>query len=297
MTQASAHDPTGSNSKPGSMANPPAANGDGGGGDGDINTSLTKKRTSDLEMRAPPLPKITQGFIPMSLLLKRLVQDSFNELQLMVEGISSPGMSSEDKKARIMKFAMATRKEFIKLLVLAMWANEAAAVSNVIDLKAWLDGQFRVFDGVVEVLRQIRTATGRARYGGHCDYFSGGGNLRWRIGTDAIDRIPNPDLATAVTVLSTGQPKTGMMVSFRGAACREMVADGCLPCLPLETICPTAPAHPRRHLEVPEEHQRSISHPVRPTREPSPPFPGLHNRFRPCDVRGQGRVRGGPVGR
>lgn len=140
--------------------------------------AMAKKGTIDLEVRAPPLPKITQGFIPMSLLLKRLVQDSFNELQLMVEGISSPGMSSEEKKARIMKYATATRKEFIKLLVLAMWANDAAAVSDVIDLKAWLDNQFRVFDGVVEVLRSIRTATGRARYVGDGGTLRGGGLCR-----------------------------------------------------------------------------------------------------------------------
>jgi mediator of RNA polymerase II transcription subunit 14 len=135
----------------------------GGGDDAVASMSVTKKRTAELEVRAPPLPKITQGFVPLSQLVNRLVQDSFNELQQMVESISSAGMSSEDKKARIINFAANTRKQFIKLLVLTMWANDAAAVSDVIDLKIWLDEQCRTFDAVVAVLMDIRKVTARAR--------------------------------------------------------------------------------------------------------------------------------------
>ena len=115
-------------------------------------------------LRAPSLTKITHGFVPLSLLVNRLVQDSFNELQVMVESISSSAMSSEDKKARIVKYAINTRKQFIKLFVLTVWSNDAGPVSDVIDLKAWLDNQFRVFDGMVTVLCDIRKTTGRARW-------------------------------------------------------------------------------------------------------------------------------------
>lgn len=138
-------------------------------------------RRAELEIRAPRLPKIAQGFVPLSLLIRRLVQDSFNELQLMMDSITSAGMSSEEKKTRILKYATVMRKQFIKMLVLVKWANDAGAVSDVIDLKAWLDGQHRVFDNVVFVLCEIRRQLGLAR-------------------------IPNPDLETAIEVLSTGAP-------------------------------------------------------------------------------------------
>jgi mediator of RNA polymerase II transcription subunit 14 len=158
MTQAGSRGAPRTNNS-GDMANSTT----GGGDDVAAPMAVTKKRT-ELEVRAPPIPKITQGFVPLSQLVHRLVQDSFNELQQMVDTISSPGMSSEDKKARIINFASNTRKQFIKLLVLTMWANDAAAVSDVIDLKVWLDEQYRTFDAVVAVLMDIRKVTGRARY-------------------------------------------------------------------------------------------------------------------------------------
>jgi len=71
------------------------------------------------------------------------------------------------------------------------------------------------------------------------------------FGADTTVRIPNPDLATAVEVLSTGQPKTGMVVRFRGRACRW---NECLLTAPPETIHSAASAHPRRDLEDPQEH-------------------------------------------
>ncbi|KAA8909469.1 mediator complex subunit MED14-domain-containing protein [Sphaerosporella brunnea] len=160
----------------------------GGGDDATASMAVTKKRT-EIEVRAPKLHKITQGFVPLQQLVNRLVQDSYNELQAMVESISSAGMSSEDKKARILNYAANTRKQFIKLLVLTMWANDAAAVSDVIDLKVWLDEQYRTYDSVVAVLMEVRKVTGRAR-------------------------IPNPDLETAVDILSTGEPMTDVMKRY-----------------------------------------------------------------------------------
>jgi hypothetical protein len=150
------------------MANS-ASSGNGGpklnnGATPTVESTATQKKTTSLVVRAPPLPKITQGFVPLSLLITRLVQDSYNELQLMIDAIASGGMSSEQKKARITKYAISTRKQFIKLLVLILWAKDAGAVSDVIDLKSWLDTQHRVFESAVFVLSDIRRQIGLARY-------------------------------------------------------------------------------------------------------------------------------------
>ena len=120
--------------------------------------------TTQLEVRAPPLPKIKVGYVPLSLLVKRLVQFSFNELEMLLESISSSGASSEEKKSRIMQYVVYTRKQFIKALVLAIYAADAATVSEVVDLKAWLDSQYRLYDEAVDVLCEIRKVTGRAKY-------------------------------------------------------------------------------------------------------------------------------------
>lgn len=120
--------------------------------------------TSQLEVRAPPLPKVRLGYVPLSMLVSRLAQFSFNELESMLDTLASGGMSSEEKKQSIIEYALYTRKQFLKTLVLTAYATDAAAISNVIDLKAWLDGQYRLYDEAVDVLCEIRKVTGRAKY-------------------------------------------------------------------------------------------------------------------------------------
>lgn len=82
----------------------------------------------------------------------------------MLDTLASGGMSSEEKKQSIIEYALYTRKQFLKTLVLTAYATDAAAISNVIDLKAWLDGQYRLYDEAVDVLCEIRKVTGRAKY-------------------------------------------------------------------------------------------------------------------------------------
>ena len=113
-------------------------------------------KTVSLEVRAPPLPKIEQGFIPLSLLLGRLAQHAHNALVEMVDGIATPGMSDGEKKSRMVQFAMDQRQQFIKLYVLLQWAKHADSVHHVIDVKAFLDGKMRIYNVVAENLFHIR---------------------------------------------------------------------------------------------------------------------------------------------
>ncbi|PWW75148.1 MED14-domain-containing protein [Tuber magnatum] len=142
-------------------------------------------KQAELVIRNPRLPHITQGFIELRLLASRLVQDSHNRLQGMVGLLAEGDRSDGDKKARIIEHMLERRKQFIKLLVLTMWAKNAQAVSEVIDLKVFLDTRQEIFHKVVWNLYEVRRKMSYAR-------------------------IPNPDLDTAVRVLSTGRANTAM---------------------------------------------------------------------------------------
>ncbi|KAL7268399.1 mediator complex subunit [Rhizina undulata] len=136
-------------------------------------------KSVELAIRTPPLPHITQGFIPLSLLVNRLVQHSNNRLVELLDSLQALGQSDAKKKL-IIEHMQETRKQFIKLLVLAMWGKNAGEVSAVIDLKVWMDGRQNIFNNVVWSLFEIRRKMGYAR-------------------------VPNPDLKTAIQVLSTGE--------------------------------------------------------------------------------------------
>lgn len=121
-------------------------------------------KTTTLEIRAPPLPHLTQSFIPLSLLIKRLVQHSHNKLGELVDSLQGGGQTDEEKKLRIIEHMQDTRKQFIKVLVLAMWSKNAGAVGEVIDLKLFLESRQDIFHGVVYNLLDVRVSMNQARY-------------------------------------------------------------------------------------------------------------------------------------
>lgn len=120
-------------------------------------------KTVSLEVRAPSMQKIQEGFIPLSRLVGRLAQHSFNQLQEMVDSISSPGMSEGEKKKRIVDYTMGQREQFIKLYVLVQWAKNSEEVHEVINLKAWMDKQLQTYNRVAENLFYVRRGLANAR--------------------------------------------------------------------------------------------------------------------------------------
>lgn len=130
-------------------------------------------KQTELALRNPRLPHITQGFIELRLLVSRLVQDSHNKLQGMVSLLAEGGRSDGDKKRYIVEHMLERRKQFIKLLVLTMWAKNAPAVSEVIDLKVFLDTRQEIFHKVVWNLYEVRRKMSYARYSPALDWVDG----------------------------------------------------------------------------------------------------------------------------
>ncbi|KFA47712.1 hypothetical protein S40293_08104 [Stachybotrys chartarum IBT 40293] len=143
---------------------------------------------------------ITDGFIPLSLLLTRLAQTTHNALQAkMVElakmplpaaamnGNTAHANSADDvssdnlrKKTALLNFAQDMHAKWVKVLVIADWSRKAESVSKLIDLKFHIDQQRILFDAALDNIVNIKRDLTYAR-------------------------MPSPDLKTALQVLSTGR--------------------------------------------------------------------------------------------
>jgi len=111
---------------------------------------------------APILPHITQGFVPLSTLLSRLIQDSYGKLIELVDTLNDGNEAA--RKKRMMKYLSDTRQQFIKALVLTQWARNSEDVSRVIDLKIWTDSQIMQYHRVVYDLLEVRKGLINAKY-------------------------------------------------------------------------------------------------------------------------------------
>ncbi|KAL8674010.1 MAG: hypothetical protein Q9168_001595 [Polycauliona sp. 1 TL-2023] len=140
----------------------------------------------------PEIARITIGYLPLSDLVTRLVQETFNGISEVVNEMSelqmpqsngstpiNPSQANVQKKLRLLDFVQHRRAKFVKILVLSQWSRRAESISRVIDLKAWLDTQ-------------------KSQYDGACSWI---GELRRIM---AFERVPNPDLKTALEALSLG---------------------------------------------------------------------------------------------
>ncbi|KAF2835909.1 MED14-domain-containing protein [Patellaria atrata CBS 101060] len=155
-------------------------------------------------------PKISrladEDFRPLSVLLTRTVQECFNDLGTTIEEmaaipvppqprlpmtngagnmavVNGNGNMSEPnvtKKVKMMEFANHHRERFIKLLVLSQWAKHSGDVRSLIDLSIWLRSQVDMMTFAAQSF----------------------GNLKLEMHSA---QVPNPDIQTALEVLSTGQ--------------------------------------------------------------------------------------------
>ncbi|OBT88839.1 hypothetical protein VE02_03177 [Pseudogymnoascus sp. 03VT05] len=149
----------------------------------------------------PEITHITDGFESLPNLLTRLAQVTHNQLSgklLELAGmniqqspdnsnavsfVSGPDDNSAEnikKKVNLLKFAEGVHSNWTKALVITQWSRISEEVSRVIDLKAHLDEQKLYYDLAVHELSEAKRSLVHAR-------------------------LPNPDLRTAVEVLSTGK--------------------------------------------------------------------------------------------
>lgn len=177
----------------------------GGGPETNGSQQQTHAAAEPVEPRMNDLPDeivhITQGFVPLSLLLTRLAQTTHNALQDKIaelaklplpanatNGISTlpsnvPDDSSNEnlrKKATLLNFAQEMHTKWVKALVITEWSRKSEMVSKLIDLKFHIDSQRMLFDATLDETMNVKR------------------NL-------SFARMPSPDLKTALQVLSTGK--------------------------------------------------------------------------------------------
>ncbi|KAI9888546.1 MAG: mediator complex subunit [Vezdaea aestivalis] len=145
----------------------------------------------------PDIEHITEGYQPLAKLITRVVQETFKELVEVIDKMADmdPYQPSDnqvnghrvvnakvnvDKKMLFMNFIQKRRAQFIKLLVLTRWSYDSEEVSRLIDLKVWMDRQMALYDESVFWLLELKRSLEPAK-------------------------LPNPDLNTAVKVLTTAK--------------------------------------------------------------------------------------------
>lgn len=172
--------------------------------------------SNDQPSRMNDLPEeiihITQGFVPLSLLLTRLaqvthnsVQDKIAELVKMpipaaaINGSVSHGASSPDdtsgenlrKKANLLHFIQDMHAKWVKALVIMEWSRKSEMVSKLIDLKFHVDQQRILYDAALDNIVNVKRDL-------------------------TFARMPSPDLKTALQILSTGSAPWMPDVSLPG---------------------------------------------------------------------------------
>ena len=171
-------------------------------------TPIQRKPSTSIETLVGQLPPeiehVTFGYIRLHTLISRLVQETFNGLTDVISDMSAMPVSQTthsapynnlhqhsngsgdisqanmQKKLRMLHFASDRRAQFIKILILSRWARQVEAVSKVIDLNFWLSNQI-------------------GQYNECCAWM---GELKRKL---LPIREPNPDLKTALEVLSLGK--------------------------------------------------------------------------------------------
>ena len=166
----------------------------------EIQTNFAPGADGLLGQLPPEIEHITFGYLPLSTLITRMVQETFNGLteainemsELQVSqpnhsdshingnGAGNNSQANKQKKLRMLNFAQDRRAQFIKILVLSHWSRQADAISKVIDLKVWLDGQKRIYDEASGWMGELKRVLGPLK-------------------------MPNPDLATALEILTLGK--------------------------------------------------------------------------------------------
>ncbi|KAH6660371.1 mediator complex subunit MED14 [Truncatella angustata] len=143
---------------------------------------------------------ITQGYVPLGLLLSRLAQRSHNQLsakilELAKMPVAAPAVNGNSthavglpddtsvenvsKKAALLNFIQELHGRWTKALVIASWSRKAPTVSKLIDLMNYINLERKAVDDGLDYMANIKRDL-------------------------TFARLPNPDLHTALQVLSTG---------------------------------------------------------------------------------------------
>ncbi|BGP00150.1 Mediator of RNA polymerase II transcription subunit 14 [Rhodotorula toruloides ATCC 204091] len=133
------------------------------------------------------LPVILQDLVPLSYIIDRVVAQAYSDLANLVETL--PSQNDQARKRAIVDYVLQTRRQVVKLLVLARWSTEAERIQRAMNIVGFLSMQNHTLESTITSLTETRTMLSGAR-------------------------VRNYDLSTALAVLSTGT-YTGLPASMR----------------------------------------------------------------------------------
>lgn len=157
-------------------------------------------RPSRLNDLPDEIRHITEGYVPLGLLLSRLAQRTHNQLSAKIlelakmqlpasalNGNLAPAVGAIDdtsvenlsKKASLLNFIQEMHGRWTKALIIASWSRKVPTVSKLIDLMNVINTERKAFDDGLAYLANIKRDL-------------------------TFARLPNPDLQTALQVFSTG---------------------------------------------------------------------------------------------
>lgn len=163
----------------------------------DIGNTLSKPDRL-LQDLPPEIAQVTVNFQPLSKLLGRAAQECYNNLIDTITSLAEQpepvqangnvnttnhgplSAASAHKRVQWLNFANTNRERFIKLLVLLQWSQHVGEVSKIIDLFAWMREQEMHYNNVDDMMGYMKREM-------------------------HPEKLPNPDLNTALEILSTGQ--------------------------------------------------------------------------------------------
>ena len=145
----------------------------------------------------PEIEHITQGFLSLSTVAQRAAQETHNALDELVAALADSKTQEEDlndpellarsgedsnvyRKNKLWDFAQVWRSKFIKLLVLSQWTRNAEAVSKIIDINQFIFARKSEYREAIAWMGELKRLL-------------------------APQKIPAPDLRTALEVLLTGK--------------------------------------------------------------------------------------------
>ncbi|GAN01025.1 mediator of RNA polymerase II transcription subunit 14-like [Mucor ambiguus] len=139
-------------------------------------TTTTMTSNNDNEEKVV-LPVEMASMVPLKALIGKLIHKAHADLITLTETL--PSMSEVEKKRQILTYTTFVRKQFLKLLVLVKWAENANDMQMCQNIMAFLANQNQIFTSTVDFLHKIYTELPAAR-------------------------LRNFDIPTAVDVLTTG---------------------------------------------------------------------------------------------
>jgi mediator of RNA polymerase II transcription subunit 14 len=166
-------------------------------GGGSLNSPNMQERVNQLP---PEIVHITENYQSLQSLLSRLAQKTHNDLtakilelaQMPVPASAVNGNASHittvddnslennSKKKRLLDFLENAHADWAKALIITIWSRRADGVSKIVDLKEHIKTQSGLYGKVILDLAHMKIGLIQAR-------------------------LPNPDLKTALEVLTTGK--------------------------------------------------------------------------------------------